>query len=254
MSCNIRFENPHDGNNDWPHRKDFLSELIKSRSPDLLGTQEGREPQLRSLEKLLEDYEILDQHRDWIEVRMYPTIFLRKEKFKILNSGDIWLSETPQIPGSSSFNSAFPRLCTYAHLLDLKNDTELLYINCHLDHVREETRVEQARVLTTEVQKLSLPKEKILISGDFNSRPDGKVREIIRESLGGLVDPWKFFGYAEETSFHKFDGVDPDNSKSRIDWILCGDLFKPSTVELIKDNKNGSYPSDHFFIYAEFKL
>lgn len=253
MSCNIRFTNPNDGENNWPHRKEFVRELILENRADIIGTQEGREPQLRELEELLQQHTLIDQHREWIEERMYPCLFIKKELFEIITSGDIWLSETPYQAGSRSFDSAFPRLCTYAHLRDKKNNKELLVVNCHLDHVKEETRVGQIQVLIQEVEKLNI-KAPLLLMGDFNSSPISTVREILISKKKTLKDPWLIFGHPEETSFHKFDGLDPDGSKTRIDWILSESPVEFHSIELIKENRNGRYPSDHFFVAAKFKL
>jgi hypothetical protein len=35
MSWNIRFDNPNDGVNAWPHRKDWVAEIINNNKIDL---------------------------------------------------------------------------------------------------------------------------------------------------------------------------------------------------------------------------
>ena len=107
---------------------------------------------------------------------MYPSLFLSKE-IEVLGAGDIWLSETPNIPGSKSFGSSFPRLATYIEA-NLKNIGITLVINVHLDHMEESTRVEQIKVLAKQIEPLKANK-KIILMGDFNSSPAGPVREII---------------------------------------------------------------------------
>ena len=254
MSANIRFANPHDGKNDWVNRKEFVSELIHREAPHLLGTQEGREPQLRELEELLPHYKLVDGHRDWITERMYPCIYILKDRFTILESGDIWLSETPDIAGSKSFDSAFPRLVTYAHLYDKELKKNITYANCHLDHVEENTRVGQAKVLCNEINKVLNPESPLILSGDFNTSPHGPVRKVFEEKISDLQDPWFLRKKPEETSFHKFDGLDPDGSKTRIDWILHQKPLSDKDIYLIKDNKEGLYPSDHFFVVSRLSF
>lgn len=250
MSANIRFANPHDGENDWPNRKEFVSKLIHREAPALLGTQEGREPQLRELAALLPDYLLVDGHRDWIEERMYPCIFIQKERFEVLSSGDIWLSETPDVPGTKSFHSAFPRLVTYANLKEKNTGKLLTYANCHLDHVEEDTRIKQAEVLSQEINKVLRTASPLILSGDFNTSPYGPVRKVLETQITNLNDPWFLLDKEEETSFHKFDGLDPDGSRTRIDWILHQSPLKEKDIYLIKDNENGRYPSDHFFVVS----
>ena len=250
MSTNIRFANPHDGDNDWPNRKEFLASLIKREAPALLGTQEGREPQLRELQGLIPELELIEGHRDWIEERMYPCIFVDTNRFEILESGDIWLSETPLIPGSKSFDSAFPRLCTFVKILERSSGNKFTYANCHLDHIEEATRIEQAKVLCRELQKLLSSDTPLILSGDFNTSPNGPVRKIIDNNMINLFDPWINQELPEETSFHKFDGIDPDGLATRIDWILHQAPLKDREIYLVKDNLNVLYPSDHYFVVS----
>ncbi len=89
ITCNIRFDNPADGDNAWAHRRIFLRDTLLSDSPDIIATQEGRFDQLQDLNSLLEDYDLVDPHRSWIGERMYPTFFLKKSKFELMKSEDI---------------------------------------------------------------------------------------------------------------------------------------------------------------------
>lgn len=253
MSANIRFTNPNDGDHDWPNRREYVAELIHREAPHLLGTQEGREPQLRELEKLLPSYHMVDGHRDWITERMYPCIYILKERFDVIASGDIWLSETPDIAGSKSFNSAFPRLVTYAHLFDKALQKNITYANCHLDHVEEDTRINQAKVLSRELTKILKDNCPLILCGDFNTSPKGPVRKIFEQEIRDLIDPWFEKSLPEESSFHKFDGLDPDGSQTRIDWILHQRPLKEKEIYLIKDHKDGLYPSDHFFVVSRLE-
>ena len=107
ISANIRFDNPKDGKHDWNGRREIISKVINNYDTDLLGTQEGWQPQLNDLNSLLTDLEIVDSHRQWIEDRMYPSIFVNPTKIRVIDSGDVWLSETPYVAASKSFGSSF---------------------------------------------------------------------------------------------------------------------------------------------------
>ena len=141
LTCNIRFDNPADGANSWPHRRLFLRDILLSHSPDIIATQEGRFHQLQDLESLLPDYELVDDHRAWIGERMYPTFFVKKNRFEKMRSEDIWLSETPGVAGSRSFESAFPRLMTWMKIQPVNSQNDLWLVNTHLDHIKDETRL-----------------------------------------------------------------------------------------------------------------
>lgn len=242
ISSNIRFDNPTDKEHDWQGRRIILKERLLSYSPDVIATQEGREPQLRDLEQLL-NMRLIDDNRVWIPERMYPCLFIDENRFQVLNSGDIWLSETPKEPGSKSFDSAFPRLCTWAHLRCLHTQQEFCMANMHLDHEKVHTRFAQAKVFTNEVP-YDFP---LIVTGDFNSCPETDVYKHMLETLD-LIDPWRVLEKKEMSSHHRFNG--DTESGCRIDWMLHSDHFKCSGIDLDTNHVNGIYPSDHFILNA----
>ncbi len=248
ITSNIRFDNPSDGNHTWDNRKNFLSQLLLGFSPFLIATQEGRGLQLKELEKLLGCYKIVEEHREWIKERMYPCLYINKET-QVEDSGDIWLSKTPHIPGSSSFDSTFPRLCTWVKT-QIKNKT-LIIANLHLDHVDDKTRYDQIKVFCQEFKKIITDGDNYIVCGDFNSNPGSDVNKLLISEFK-LIDPWIALGQKEESSHHQFLGK--LESGSRIDWILHSSGLECLSIKMIKDNQNGVYPSDHFPICATFKF
>ena len=168
---------------------------------------------------------------------MYPCIFVDKKLFTILDSGDFWLSETPHVAGSKSFNSAFPRLCTWVLLK--KGDISFYVFCCHLDHILDGTRLEQSKVLTEQIIKINSKSLPVVLAGDFNESPNGEVRSQIDQNLF-LKDPISCSNEVSQGTHHRFDG---DNEKtSRIDWILHSDDFKSEDYLIIKDSKKWNLP------------
>jgi endonuclease/exonuclease/phosphatase family metal-dependent hydrolase len=252
VTCNIRFDNPADGPNAWPLRRDFLAQTLLSHSPDIIATQEGRFHQLKELETLLPDFEMLDPHRSWIGERMYPTLFVRKNKFEFLKSQDIWLSETPHVAGSHSFESAFPRLMTMASLQIKDTARKLMVVNTHLDHVKALTRCSQIQVLTEQLKMIWNKEAYLFIMGDFNDSPDSEVRSYLLKEIAGLQDSWKLFNKNEESSHHAFAGRATDGS--RIDWIMVDKRAQVVSSRMDKSSQDGKFPTDHFPIITKVKL
>lgn len=251
VTCNIRFDNPADGENSWSHRRLFLRDTLLSHSPDIIATQEGRFHQLQDLNSLLEDYELVDQHRSWIGERMYPTFFVRKNNFELMKSEDIWLSETPDVAGSKSFGSAFPRLMTWMKIQPVNSENDLWLVNTHLDHMKEETRLGQISVLANEVKRFWKKEDSLFVMGDFNEGPDGKVRKHLEKEFP-LQDAWRKFHSAEETSHHGFQGEEPNGN--RIDWIMADKRVNVLSSEMDKSHRAGKYPTDHFPVVAKISL
>jgi endonuclease/exonuclease/phosphatase family metal-dependent hydrolase len=252
VSCNIRFDNPADGDNAWMHRRDFLVQTLLKHSPVLIATQEGRFHQLNELRTSLGDYQLIDQHRSWIGERMYPSFFIQDESFEYIGSGDMWLSETPDIAGSLSFESAFPRLMTWTKLQVKETKKNLLVINTHLDHVKQQTRLGQVNVLIQEIKRIWDKQAALIIMGDFNDGPDSEVRKLIESEFSFLKDAWKMFNQVEESSHHAFKGEIENGT--RIDWILVDQNFTIESCHMDKTHQEGKYPSDHYPIVCEIKI
>lgn len=247
ITSNIRFANSEDGIHSWEKRKDLLTNIYRNFGPDVLGTQEGRKGQLKELDEELTELVLIDQHRDWIDERMYPCLFVNPKTIEVHRSGDIWLSETPTVPGSSSFQSTFPRLCTWAEVTFRSSGLRMLMINTHLDHILASTREKQVEVLAAEIKKISsLP---VIIMGDFNESPLTAIKQLLITSFG-LKDPWTEKKFPEETSHHGFKGAEALEG-DRIDWILIPEKFECDNIVLEKFiSKEGVYPSDHYPLLA----
>ena len=252
ISCNIRFDNPADGAHSWHHRRNLLSETLLKHSPDIIATQEGRYDQLKDFETLLKDYFLIDDHRSWIKERMYPTLFLKKDSFELLKSEDLWLSETPDVAGSRSFESAFPRLMTWASIQPKNLNKRLLIVNTHLDHVKSETREAQARVLAQEIKRIRQGQQTLAILGDFNESPQSPVQNLLKKEIPGLIDTWALFNKTEESSHHAFKGLMPEGS--RIDWILIEGESEILQCRMDKTCREGRWPSDHFPIICKINV
>ena len=244
ISSNIRFSTHDDGEQAWPKRKEILSSILLKYSPFIIGTQEGREPQLRELLTLLPHYKISDNNRVWINERMYPCLFFDDRYVNDIDSGDFWLSETPTIDGSSSFKSMFPRLCTW--MLAKIADQFFYIFNTHLDHVHDHTRHAQVRVLCQEIKRINSTNLPIILMGDFNDSPDSETRKNLIQSLPVLRDDWSA---QEESTHHPFTGHYPEGS--RIDWILHS-FNQEIEIKLDKNSKDGIWPSDHFPVISRF--
>jgi endonuclease/exonuclease/phosphatase family metal-dependent hydrolase len=252
VSCNIRFDNPSDGENTWARRRALLAQTLLNHSPDIIATQEGRYPQLMNLAELLPEFELVDNHRSWIKERMYPSFFIRKSKFEIFKSEDVWLSETPEIAGSSSFDSKFPRLFTWIQIQPVDRQDKILIVNTHLDHILPHTRLGQVSVLTRELKRFWNNDSSLIIMGDFNDSPESHVRMAIEQDFDGIQDAWKLFNSLEESSHHAFTG-EMENG-SRIDWILVDKRLQIESCLMDKSHDNGKYPTDHFPIVCKIKL
>src|SRR6185436_13872945 len=64
MTYNLRFDNPGDGVNAWPKRKQKVFDLLTANNPDLIGVQEALHHQLEDIVTNLPQYAFSGVGRD----------------------------------------------------------------------------------------------------------------------------------------------------------------------------------------------
>ncbi len=248
ITFNLRFENERDGENAWSSRRGFVVRLVRRYAPSILGTQEGRWTQLRYLEEHLPEYHMHAQNRVIDETSQYPTLFVRKDALDVLEGEELWLSKTPRVHLSKNWNSAYPRMMSAAKLKCRSTGRVFWAVVTHLDHMAEEARYFQARLLADWV---SDRKEPAVVMGDFNDAPGSRTHNALISERTGLIDTWAHTNNEEgEASFthHGFKGVP---GKARMDWILASRCFNVDDVRILRDCEDGRYPSDHFPVLAD---
>lgn len=249
MTLNLRFENERDGGNGWNYRRDLVVKLIEQYSPDILGTQEGRLSQLDYLETSLSGYGMHAPSRVLDDTCQYPTLFFRKDLFRIMEGDEFWLSKTPKIHRSKNWDSAFPRMLSTA-TVELPESGQVFSVGVtHLDHMGEKARLKQAEIIAQWVKKRKPP---MILMGDFNDGPDSKAHGALTNEGTGLSDTWEAMGHmegGESFTHHAFTGKP---QKSRIDWILSTVPPHVVAARIIHDQFDGRYASDHFPYYVDF--
>ena len=252
MTFNLRFENDRDGQNAWECRRAMVVRVIEKHAPDILGTQEGKWDQLMYLADNLPDYRIHMPGRQEDKKAQCPTLFVRKDRFEITGGRDLWLSKTPDVYMSKDWDSAFPRMMSYAELACLEDEgRNMCAVVTHLDHIGKEARFHQAKIIAEQAGRTRFPS---LVMGDFNEEPEADVHQILTDPAVGLKDTWQQSGGGwgrDSFTSHGFTGIP---QKSRIDWILASKEFSVDHVQIIKYQEDGFYPSDHFPYMADLRL
>jgi len=254
VSFNIRYGSARDGENHWDKRKDFVVETVRELDPDLLGTQEPLGFQRDYLSSKLPEYSVFGVGReDGREEGEMMAIFYRTERFEKLDGGHFWLSETPNVPGSMSWNTACTRMVTWVKLKDLKNaDRVLWFFNTHLDHKSEPARLEGARLIRRRVNEMAAGAP-VVITGDFNAAEKSEPYQALFEQSGSvpLQDTWRVAqpkAQQNEGTFTNFSLK--SRGENRIDWIAISNGFKVQSAAIVEINRNGVTPSDHLPVQA----
>jgi len=265
-SYNIRYDNKNDQlkGNGWDQRLPVISSLIQFIDYDILGCQEVLVNQLADLTRQLPEYDYVGVGReDGKEAGEFAPIFYKKDKFKILDSGQFWLSESPNEP-SKGWDAALPRICTYVHLQEKSSGKKLWYFNLHMDHVGTIAREESSKLVISRIKAMLKPQEAAVLTGDFNVDQHNPIYNILAES-GIIRDSYVIapFKYAWNGTFSAFD----NNlfTDSRIDHVFVNKRLKVKKYavltesyrapkETITEVKKGDFPKELSFKDYEAKL
>lgn len=251
-TCNLRFDNPRDTGNLWRDRAPVMAALIRFHDFDVFGTQEGLKNQLDDINTALPEYSYYGLGRDDGQDKgEHSSIFFRKDKFRLLNKGDFWLSETPDKPGPG-WDAHLNRICSWVYLQDIKSKRKFYFFNVHYDHQGVKARQESSKLILQKI-KIIAGNEPALLTGDFNGDHDSEWYRLIAQS-GNMKDTYKEAAhpYANNGSFNGFGTSIQSNGI--IDHIFISKQFKVSGWGVLTDSYHGKYPSDHFPVMAKITL
>lgn len=250
LTFNVRYPNPDDGANVWTARRDLFVQTVKDQAPDVMGTQELFYIQGQYIVEKLPAYAWFGVSRRGNHEDEHMGVFYRKDRLRLLDSGDFWLSTTPERPGSSSWNMNLPRMATWGLFETIPNGKKFLLLNTHFPHRSQDdaARTKCARLLAARIGLYDedLP---IVLTGDFNAAPTSGAHQVL-EPL--MKDAWAETHPGQSAgTFHGFRGKPgPD----RIDWIFYRAPWKVKEAAIVTTHDGALYPSDHFPVLAVFDL
>lgn len=233
MSFNLRRDKAEDGPDAWPRRREAVARLLRRHAPVLFGVQEALPHMLRDLDLALPHYRRTGVGRLEDGGGEHVAIYHDARRLRLVRSGDVWLSETPGVPGSASWGNGYPRHVTWGRYVDRASGAAFSVANAHLDHASAESRVKGARLL-----RRLFPHA--VVMGDLNEDPEGPVRRILSETHFDALDafdaPGTQHGFAGEASFC-----------DRFDAVLLPHGWTARRADVLVDRlPDGRYPSDHF--------
>jgi endonuclease/exonuclease/phosphatase family metal-dependent hydrolase len=252
MSYNIRYDNPGDGPNSWPNRKDYLIRQVAHYAPDVVGTQEGLIHQLEEMDQGLEKYTFFGVGRDnGGKEGEYSAVFYREDRLELVRQETFWLSETPEKP-SKGWDAALNRVCTYGLFRHRQTGQSFYVFNTHFDHIGEQARLESVNLIIEKIKEFNREGVPSILTGDLNLEPESAP---IKKLASTLEDTYTHAGdnvYGPVGTFNGFNCDAPQDR--RIDYIFTspGD-FEVTGQATLGEVTGSGFPSDHFPVMADLK-
>jgi endonuclease/exonuclease/phosphatase family metal-dependent hydrolase len=255
-SYNLRYINANDSinGNEWAVRSPIIAALIRFHDFDIFGTQEGYKNQLDDITVALPQYVYYGRGRDdGKDKGEHSAIFYKKDKFKLLEKGDFWLSQTPDKPSLGWDATCCNRICSWVYLQDKKTGKKFYFFNAHFDHQGVQAREESSKLILQKIKAIA-GNAPALFTGDLNGSQSSDWYKAIANS--GLLKDTYFqvkYPYANNASFNGFGATKPGNNEI-IDHIFISNDFIAKKWGLLTDTYHGKYPSDHFPVMAEISF
>ena len=251
-SFNIRYDNPRDSGNLWVNRAPVVANLIRYHDFDVFGVQEALKNQLNDISAALPEYAIYGKGRDdGKEGGEHSSIYYKKDMFRLLKSGDFWLSATPDVPGKGWDATCCNRIASWVQLENIKSKQKFYMFNVHFDHQGVIARKESGKLMVQKIKEIagSAP---VLLTGDFNGSRESEWYKTIANS-GIVKDSYTDVKYPYENNSSS-NGFRVPRGMGVIDHIFMSKQFSASKWGILTDTYFGKFPSDHFPVVATVML
>ena len=261
---NIRLQNAGDekAGYGWSVRKDRVANYIKENHIDIVGMQEVLHPQLQDLLERLPEYDYVGVGRtDGKTKGEYSPVFFLKEKFEVLEKGNFWLSETPDVAGSKGWDAALERIASYAKLKDKATGKIFMAVNTHFDHVGVVARRESAKLIMRKIQEI-VGSRPAVVTGDFNVAEDDEayITMTTSQTVNGKTSDFKFLDAYHMTAnhtgttytYHDFCRISPLQCE-KIDFIFITPNIRVNHSHIEEPNPKAML-SDHNPHWADLEF
>lgn len=248
MSYNVRFATESDGENAWAARRHRVNEVISRHAPDVLAIQEPFAHQVRELLIDHPRYAAVGTHRlDGRVLGEGCVTLYDRARFAVAESGVFWLSDTPDVPASITWDNAWPRLCAWSRLIDLDSGEGLYVYNVHLDNKGPRSRLLGAKQVMADIEKRTTrehSRDPVVVCGDLNDVPSSMpLRALTSGRSVALIDPVP----ADQARLGTYTAFDPASGggRRRIDYVLSSGDLEVLRAEIDRDLVGGLHASDH---------
>jgi endonuclease/exonuclease/phosphatase family metal-dependent hydrolase len=243
ITYNIRMNTPSDGKHAWPQRREHVFSLIRFHRAQVFGVQEALPEQMDELAAAFPDFAYEGVGRDdGDRAGEFSAVFYSNERFRKLDGGTFWLSESPE-ECSYGWDAACRRVCSWVKLEEPSSHRILYVFNTHFDHKGMEARRNSARLILSKISEITGGEGPVVLCGDFNLAPDTEPIAEIREQLGDAFEVTELPPYGSVGTYHGFTYDDP--VEERIDYVFVSKEVRVLRYGALTDSRDRTFFSDH---------
>jgi endonuclease/exonuclease/phosphatase family metal-dependent hydrolase/ketosteroid isomerase-like protein len=263
VTFNIRYDNPRDGDDRWDARRERVAEFLRAQNADVVGLQEALQGQLEYLREHVPGMGVIGVGRDDGKSKgEHSAILYRTERWKPVEQGTFWFSDTPQVVASKGWGNTIVRICTWARFVPVASgdDHGFYHYNVHLDHESQPSREKSAALLLKTIAARADKAAPVVVTGDFNSGEKNPAVEAMRglgaareASWPALIDSYRSV-HAQETRVGTFNAFKGEAGGEKIDYVFVTPGIRVLDADIHRERPAGRDLSDHFAVWARLVL
>lgn len=261
MSSNVRYysaryktDNPDTGDRDWEVRKKGYFQMVNTMQPMVMGLQEAEMNQVTDIISNCNGYAYIGVGRnDGATSGESTSIVYKTNEIEVETWGTVWLSNTPDTPGSyfPEMTDRQPRTATWAILLEKEHERRFFYINGHTSLVEASQPKEIQVILNTVTEKCpaGLP---VVLSGDWNVEETDPIMAPVLAKYASARQT------AEATdniiTYHWWGTQSVISENKHLDHIFSDGFEKCLRFRTLNMKWKGYWISDHNPVYAIYRF
>lgn len=247
------------GTNSVVSRYPRLMKLLAGKNyPDVLTLQDVSPTWIEQFDISGEGYQSMNEVYGYVgkgrnddDDSVKNPIFYKKDTLTLIDSGTIWLSETPDFV-SVGWDGRQRSVCTWAILENKTTKTRFAVMSAMLDSYGIKAKTNGAALLVKKAAEFDCP---VLVCGDMQGAANLNYVKAISEYQ--LFDTQKFALSGDNKTAPTVNGAfgtdQRPNSKSDFIFASYGD-FTVKTHIVDETKPDGGFVSNHWALYAEFTV
>ena len=256
ISCNLDADQTN-----FSTRAAGLSEVLMAYDPDSIGVQESRGAWPAKLAELWGDtyarVGIAGDGKEESGVQFATYVYYKKDKFKVVATGTLWLTPTPEVPSKYNEIVDVNRTCTWVILENKTTGFRYVHVNAHLDwmdmQVANPNQMRMIQQLILKFEGMGLP---VFATADYNAVQGGASYRIMmaNEKIGDARFLATDTDTTSPTTYHNNGKV----KNELIDFcFVTKDKMQVNTYKILKEQPQSmvdagvSYYSDHYSLFIE---
>jgi endonuclease/exonuclease/phosphatase family metal-dependent hydrolase len=184
----------------------------------------------------------------------YAPILYRTDRVRPLGEGTLWISPTPERPGTSFPLLFEPRILRWARFAFVDDPARtFLVVPVHLGHAPW-SYADSARLILATIARRATPDEPVFVLGDFNAVARAGVVQRLLAPQGLLANAVTAASVREGPATTFQWNLAPGAPPLDLDHVLYAGPARPTRARVLTPRIGGHTISDHDPLVVEFEL